>query len=89
MPPKVKQMIKEQEEQKIYTEFEILGYEIQELTSYISMFNEIDGVYIYIDTRNKLYEKYDDFGENCSSLITLKEHQLLHQLFELWGWFDE
>ena len=40
MPPKVKQMIKEQEEQKIFKEFEELGYEIQFFSKSIHLVKE-------------------------------------------------
>lgn len=87
MPPKVKQIIIEQEEQKIFKEFEELGYKKRSSKFhylYLRRFDE-DGLIdeeIIINLRDKKYDKRYNF-------LTLQEHQLLHKLFELYGWFDE
>lgn len=89
MPPKVKQMIREQEEQKIFKEFEELGYEIDEIKGYniclYKYYEKYDEDYaIIIDLKNKCY-----YCECMDVVIDMKIHQLLHKLFKLWGWFDE
>lgn len=90
MPPKVAQMIKEQEKQKIFKEFEELGYKIQKSVMgfnniiYISNIENMST--IVIDTKNKLYSKHYTISFDSSMPITLQEHQLLHKLFEIWGW---
>ena len=90
MPPKVAQMIREQEEQKILKEFKKIGYESQSSPKNEKEFSMLSlNALIVINKKTKEYIKV-----NCYSLsefvpISLKEHQLLHKLFEIWGWFDE
>lgn len=84
MPPKVAQWIIEQEEQKIFKEFEELGYRV----CYNK--NDFNILALYNDKQGSTINVFEDKTYNCSYTdITLKEHQLLHKLFELWGWFDE
>lgn len=78
----------EQEEQKIFKEFEEkgwkykfadYGYGINQL-----IFRKPTKEYIYhITIYLKEHTYYFDFG------LDAEIHQLLHKLFELWGWFDE
>ena len=74
-------------EEDIFKEFEELGYKKRNSQFhflYLRRFNE-DGLIdeeIIINLRDKKYEKKYSF-------LTLQEHQLLHRLFEIWGWFDE
>ena len=86
MPPKVAQWIIEQEEQKILKEFEELGYECIINDKY------------FLELRAKricnlihISKKYKWYGTDSEDIlqIGMQEHQLLHKLFELWGWFDE
>ena len=88
MPPKVKQMIKEQEEQKIFKEFEELGYTIENIGSILYLRNKEQDVDIKIWIFGKEYS-CSIYNRSLVSMITLQEHQLLHKLFEIWGWFDE
>lgn len=86
MPPKFKQMIKEQEEQKIFKELENKGYEIHKIEGYniclYKYYEKYDEEYaIIIDLKNKCY-----YCESMDVVIDMKIHQLLHQLFEIWGW---
>ena len=85
MPTKI-----EQEEQKIFKEFEELGYGIERNTdiSEIYLTNKRADCKIVI---NKFKETYyvREFYTNEYQMLLQKEHQLLHKLFELWGWFDE
>lgn len=93
MPPKVKQMIKEQEEQKIFKEFEELGYENKIHPTYSHMVYLVSDdedpdlvLTIYINKESRAYWKtYTGAEFEC---FTLREHLLLHKLFELWGWFE-
>lgn len=87
MPPEVKQMIKEQEEEKILKEFEELGYSHIEYSfdkNVLMMLNPKCEEYITIDLVEKYYSCYFENG-GCSKL-SLEVHQLLHKLFEIWGW---
>lgn len=80
MPPKVAQMIKVQEEQKIFKEFERLGWKV--IYRYKQ---DID----LVDSLNKRISIY--FIEQSyfsTATLTMKEHQLLHRLFEIWGWLE-
>lgn len=100
MPPKVAQMIKEREkekeEQKIFKEFEELGYKWKEDEIFITLINQKNGKCIKINKNLKDYKCYDLFmtptllhTNNIALWVTLQEHQLLHRLFEIWGWFNE
>lgn len=85
MPPKVKQMIKEQQEQAIFKELEEFGWEYNEKPNNKMLFERYSQEYdsydfILIHKETKTY---------TSNSIDMKTHQLLHRLFEIWGWFDE
>lgn len=91
MPPKVAQMIREQEEQKIFKEFEEMGYEIlkhphnDDLIQIASEEQDtIIEIYCNKETKTFWYEARM-FGVNQPQVILKKEHQLLHKLFELCG----
>lgn len=85
-------MSREQEEKKIFKEFEELGWKVRFNDDYcLKLINEWYCT-ILIDKTLKVYECYCTTiqGEiEVSSLINVKTHQLLHRLFEIWGWFDE
>ena len=80
---------KEQQEQAIFKEFEDMGYLEQLKDDYeILLINEEKYSIIRITTfRRKEYSKFNN--HSLSLPIDMKEHQLLHRLFELWGQFDE
>lgn len=85
MPPKVAQWIIEQEEQKIFKEFEENGWSWSYKTKYLIYFSRNNIKYrlfehIMIKEEKTYFTDWD---------IDMKTHQLLHKLFELWGWFDE
>lgn len=91
MPPKVAQLIKEQEEQKIFKEFEELGYEIVERNTDISeiyLTNKIVDCKIVINKFKKNYYVREFYTPEYQTVL-LNEHQLLHRLFTIWGWFNE
>ena len=84
MPPKVKQMIKQQQEQAIFKEFEVLGWEIKkdEETGIIIFDN--GGVRIIFYTFEKIYEwKYFTFKP---LFVDTELHLRIHKLICLWGW---
>ena len=88
MPPKVKQMILEQEEQKIYEQIKELGYRIKE--GLLESDRYILGIYKGIGEGSLTLIIWKDRTYSCTdNSITLKLHQLLHRLFKVWGWFDE
>lgn len=76
--------IKIEEEQKILKKFEKMGYEIEQ--GIIMGLNQVrienDWLEIVIYKTEKTYRVW-------RGAVSMKEHQLLHKLFELWGWFDE
>ena len=84
MPPKLAKQIIEQEEQKIFKEFEEMGYEIEQ--GIIMGLNQVrienDWLEIVIYKTEKTYRVW-------RGAVSMKVHQLLHKLFELWGWFNE
>lgn len=80
---------KEQEEQKIFKEFEELGYKVEKHNDSIDFRNTEKEEVIFINLLKKMYAKTDTTNLCIPLMFTLKEHQPLHKLFELWGWFDE
>lgn len=90
MPLKVAQMIKEQEEQKILKEFKKIGYEAQSSSKNEKEFSMLSlNALIVINKKTKEYIKVNCYNLTEFVPISLKEHQLLHRLFAIWGWFDE
>lgn len=81
------EITKHQQEQEIFKEFEKLGYEIYQEKNYIAIKNKAKKTEITIKFNGKYYFKRND--DNFWEIITFQEHQLLHRLFEIWGWFDE
>lgn len=80
-------------EEQVLKDFEKLGYketycddEYYEIEKKISK----NSKYIAIDTKFKTFGCYVRVGEKeLPYSLELEEHKLLHELFELWGWFDE
>ena len=81
MPPKVAQWIKEQEEQEIFKKFEELGYEVRQgkILGQSQVIIEDDWLEIVI-------YKYEGTYRVWRGSVPIKIHQLLHKLFEIWGW---
>ena len=69
-------------EQDILAEFEKLGYEVIVEKDHIRM-SGYEDVCIYVDLENKSYSKNKYLQAED---ITLQEHKLLSELFEVWGW---
>lgn len=80
----MKQLILEQEEQKIFKEFEKLGYEVRQgkILGQSQVIIENDWLEIVI-------YKYEGTYRVWRGSVPIKIHQLLNKLFKLWGWFDE
>lgn len=90
MPPKMKQMIKQQQEQAIFKEFEELGYEMwhykKENVFEFNKYDTSNGNFFFL---GKIEFDLDDKEYWSDIKFTMKEHQLLHFLLEIWGWLDE
>ena len=69
-------------EQEILKDFEELGYEIRIEKDFIDM-NGYDDISLFIDLENKTYSKSKYLQVED---ITMQEHKLLNELFEVWGW---
>lgn len=67
-------------EQDIFKEFEELGYHITKGLNSIKFYNNKNSKKIMI---------WNDKTYIANAFFTIKEHQLLHRLFEIWGWVDE
>ena len=89
---------KSQQEQAIFKEFEELGYEcvFSNNKKHLVLMKNVkkdkyNGDYTKIISINSITKKYSCYIDESYSFddITLQEHQLLHKLFEIWGWFDE
>lgn len=96
MPAKVAQWIIGQEEQKIFKEFKDWNIVINDRNQCVlTKPHPIIKDSIFRATINKEIKQYEVTLYNQSnkeilhSMITMEFHQLLHKLFELWGWFDE
>lgn len=90
MPPKVAQMIKEQEEQKILKEYQDDWAIIENNEYYLILVNDCDE-YLEIEKKEKRYECYycrqfTADKNRYSALIDYKTHNLIHKLATLWGW---
>lgn len=88
MPPKVAQMIREQEEQKIFKEFEELGYKIFYNGAYVVLVNDFKKINIFTVGNAYSYTCCSTTPPTTNAYLTMKEHQLLHRLFEIWGWLE-
>lgn len=74
-------------ETDILNDFEMLGYKITSNTNYIRFTDYDKGIEIRIDFECKSYCKYDrDLCELTYEIITMQEHKLLNELFEVWQW---
>jgi hypothetical protein len=74
-------------EQEILKDFELLGYEVVCNTNYIRFTNYDKGIEIRIKFDTKTYCKFDrDLCGFPYEDITMQEHKLLNELFEVWGW---
>jgi hypothetical protein len=82
-------LTKQQQEQEILKEFEELGYEIERNIdiSEIYLTNKKADCKIVINKFKKIYYVREFYTPEYQMLL-LNEHQLLHRLFEIWGWFD-
>lgn len=76
-------------EQQILKKFEELGYEVIE-NCQIRMKLKSGLSTIQISKIKKVYKKViGQEQDNRGNFLTVQEHQLLHELFKCWGWFDE
>ena len=69
-------------EQEILDDFEALGYEVIIEKDHIRM-SGYEDVCLFIDLENKTYSKSKYLQVED---ITMQEHKLLNELFEVWGW---
>ena len=84
-------------EEEVLKDFEKLGYKVESNNSFYLRLgiqideNHFDQRKILINKDSKNYSKYIllDFEEDRSLNITMQEHQLLNELFNLWGWINE
>ena len=70
-------------EQEVLKDFEKLGYDVH-IKSCTIRFKSLDDEEeaFYIDKTNRTYET------NTSHYISMNEHKLLCELFEIWGWLN-
>lgn len=84
-------------EAEILKDFEKLGYKVEDGKKYsYCLFKRKNDRIIYFDLEDKTYCKYhlteytasDGYfdSEYESEIITLKEHKLIHELMQVWGW---
>lgn len=72
-------------EQDVLKDFEALGYEIINRGSH-SLFQQ-GFIVIYIYKPYREYYKEDILGHEPNRL-TMQEHKLLNELFNIWGWLE-
>ena len=76
-------------EQQILKKFEELGYEIlYNFNRYIRLKDKKSFKAFTIRGKKRQYVCHH-YQSMMALIITPKEHQLLHELFKCWGWFDE
>ena len=78
-------------EADILKDFEKLGYKITHINTKLNevsyLKNPNTNIEINIDRKNKWYSKYDNNSWDLPSIsITMQEHKLLNELFEVWQW---
>lgn len=76
--------LKNQQEQAIFKELEEKGYKITEKIAFGQAFVIEKGYSLDVIVYKTKREYKTRLGE-----ISIELHQLLHRLFEIWGWFDE
>ena len=78
-------MSKMRTEQDVLNDFEKLGYVIiRNDNSILKMEND---KYIRIQVnKGECYMNYDKYSPHLSMPITMQEHNLLNELFQIWGW---
>lgn len=78
--------------EQILIDFKKLGYEYitDNCTDTGAVFNAEGGYLILeVNFKRRTYQKYlDPWGSVMSMEITMEEHKLLHELFELAGWLS-
>lgn len=72
-------------EQEILKDFEALGYVVARNDWEKLVLNKFDKI-IKIDKIDKWYKKFLAYSGGISEIITMQEHKLLNELFEVWGW---
>ena len=79
-------------EQEVFKKLFKIGFSVhysKDNEFLVDFYNVEEMSVIKIDKKNKRYIKVDSIYYTSFVPISLKEHQLLHKLFEIWGWFDE
>ena len=72
-------------EQKILKDFEALGYVIVRNDNSILKMENNNYIRIQIN-KGECYMNYDKSSPHLSMPITIQEHKLLNELFEVWQW---
>lgn len=75
-------------EKEILKDFEKLGYKINKCNYAIFIYAPYIEIKIELDLKGYRKKHEINVGEWVSSLLTLKEHKLLHELFKIWGWLE-
>ena len=79
-------------EEEIFKEFFKIGFSVNysEDNKYlVDLINTEEMSIIKIDKKGKRYIKVNSVNYSEFVPISFEEHQLLHKLFKIWGWFDE
>lgn len=72
-------------EKQVLDDFKKLGYTtIIKRNEYLKLQEDFDE--ILFNFKNKTYLKSYGTYDFDNSSITVEEHKLLHELFEIWGW---
>lgn len=82
-------ILQERLEEGIFQEFFKIGFSVkysEDNKFLVDLINTEEMSVIKIDKKNKRYIKVDSVYYTSFVPITLKEHQLLHKLFKIWGW---
>lgn len=83
---------KKAKEHKVFKELFKIGFSLhrsEDNEFLLAFYNVEEMSVINVNKKSKRYIKVDSVFYEKFVPITLKEHQLLHRLFTIWGWIDE
>jgi hypothetical protein len=80
-------------EEDVLKDFEVLGYEVDNTYSKLTLINWLSRfsehyVVVSINKQEKTYGKVKVAIDRTCGGLTIQEHKLLNELFTIWGWLE-